>query len=88
MKTTTKNEDDLKQIKMTVIKRDYLKIEDDSKNDGGNGFSSKTMFPAPDTCKSCKWQSNIANLNYYGLVFWSKNFRSKKILGKKNFVSK
>ena len=68
---------------MTVIKRDYLKIEDDSKNDGGNGFSSKTMFPAPDTFKISKWQPNIVNQNYYGLG--PKIIFGPKILGQKNF---
>ena len=32
-----------------------------SKNNWGNGFISKTMFPAPDpdTFKSCNWQPTL-----------------------------
>ena len=53
MKTTSK-------IKTTS------KMKMTSKDVGGGGLSSQTMFPAPDTFKSCKWHSSIANWNYSG----------------------
>ena len=37
-----------------------------SKDVGGGGLSSQTMFPAPGTSKSCQWHSSIANWNYSG----------------------
>ena len=51
-----KIEDDLKE-------EDNLKNEDDIKNCEGG---SQTMFPAPDTFKSGKWQTSYTNWNYSG----------------------
>ena len=42
------------------------KMKMTSKMMRGGGLSSQTMFPAPDTFKSCKWHSSIANWNYSG----------------------
>ena len=63
MEDAIKNEDDIKKENEDYLKK-WRQLQ---KLMRGGGLSTQTMFSAPDTSKSCKWHSSIANWNYSGL---------------------
>ena len=53
-------------MKMTSKIKTTSKMKTTAKMLRGGGLSFQTIFPAPDTSKSCKMHSSIADWNYSG----------------------